>query len=77
MIQHDVEKSRFVYAKDGVESVLEYHRDGKNVDFNRTFVPSELRGQGVAEKLVREGLAWANAEALNVAASCSYVQKFL
>lgn len=77
MIEHQVEKSRFVCAKDGFECVLDYQRAGEEIDFNHTFVPSELRGQGLAEKLVREGLAWAKEQQLNIQASCSYVQKFL
>ena len=36
-----------------------------------------LRGKGLAEQLVEVGLAWANAEQLNVKASCWYVAKFL
>lgn len=77
MVEHQTEKSRFVINKEGYECVLDYQREGDSVDFNHTFVPSELRGQGLAEKIVREGLAWAKAENLDIHASCSYVQKFL
>ena len=34
-------------------------------------------GKGLAEKLVRTGLAWANQQGLKIRASCWYVQKFL
>jgi predicted GNAT family acetyltransferase len=50
---------------------------GQHVDFTRTYVPSELRGKGLAEKLVHYGLAWASAEHLSISASCWYVARFL
>tara|TARA_R110002167_G_scaffold305579_1_gene509770 strand:- start:60160 stop:60417 length:258 start_codon:yes stop_codon:yes gene_type:complete len=76
-VQHQASQHRFVVVTQGVEAMLEYHLDGQNIDFHRTFVPPTLRGQGIAEKLVRTGLAWAKAQKLNVSASCSYVVKFL
>ncbi|QHS15310.1 GNAT family N-acetyltransferase [Shewanella sp. Arc9-LZ] len=76
-VQHQASQHRFVVITQSVEAVLEYHLDGQNIDFSRTFVPPALRGQGIAEKLVRTGLAWAKAEKLNISASCSYVAKFL
>lgn len=76
-VTHQVEQHRFVVVIQGVEAMLEYHLDGKNTDFHRTFVPPELRGQGIAEKLVRTGLAWAKSQDFNIRASCSYVVKFL
>jgi len=47
------------------------------VDFVSTFVPPALRNQGLAEKLVREGLKWARDNQFNIEASCWYVDKFL
>lgn len=77
MVEHQQEKSRFVIQQQGHECLLEYQLTATAIDFHHTFVPPELRGQGLAEKLVRTGLAWARAENLNINASCSYVQKFL
>ncbi|MCL2919461.1 GNAT family N-acetyltransferase [Shewanella litorisediminis] len=74
---HDKTNQVFLLAANGVEARLEYHRQGDSIDFNRTFVPPELRGQGLAEKLVRHGLAWARKQGLDIHASCWYVQKFL
>ena len=76
-VQHQFEQHRFVVVIQGVEAMLEYHLDGKNIDFYRTFVPPKLRGQGIAEKLVQVGLAWAKSQHFNIKASCSYVVKFL
>ena len=76
-VVHHPERCCFVINSDGIESVLQYRRDRNDVDFTRTYVPPELRGRGLAEKLVRHGLHWASAEHLNIRASCWYVAKFL
>ncbi len=47
------------------------------IDFTYTFVPETLRGHGIAEKLVRTGLAWAREQGFEIEASCWYVQRFL
>ena len=48
-----------------------------NVVITFTFVPESLRGQGIAEKLVRTGLAWAREQGYQIEASCWYVRRFL
>ena len=77
MIEHQAEQSRFVLLKDGHECVLDYLVTGKDINFTHTYVPFALRGQGLAELLVKEGLAWANTQGYTLHASCSYVQRFL
>jgi uncharacterized protein len=77
LIQHLPQQQRFVLQVDGAEAVLDYQLAGNSIDFTHTFVPPEFRGKGLAEKLVRYGLAWAKTEQLNIRASCWYVQKFL
>ncbi|MCL2912646.1 N-acetyltransferase [Shewanella corallii] len=74
---HESNHSRFVIVLEEHQAELDYRLNGHDVDFCRTFVPPELRGKGVAEKLVRAGLTWAKAQQLNISASCWYVQKFL
>ena len=76
-IEHQQDKQRFIIPINDYEAVLEYRLDGKHIDFNRTFVPDELRGKGLAERLVRHGLKWAKAQNFEIQASCWYVQKFL
>jgi predicted GNAT family acetyltransferase len=77
IVEHQHDKQRFVIPVDGHEAVLEYRLDGQHIDFSRTFVPDELRGKGLAERLVRHGLKWAKAQEFEIGASCWYVQKFL
>ena len=77
-VEHQPGKQRFVVLSGGMESVLEYRVLPRNgIDFSRTFVPEELRGQGIAEKLVRTGIAWAREEGYTLQASCWYVKRFL
>lgn len=77
-ILHEPGRQRFVVTVDGQESVLEYQRMGNDtVDFVRTFVPTGLRGRGIAERLVRSGIAWAQAQGLQMQASCWYARRFL
>lgn len=76
-IQHQTEQQRFVLQLDGAEAVLNYALSDNRIDFHHTFVPPAFRGKGLAEKLVRHGLAWAKAQQYQLSASCWYVQKFL
>jgi len=77
LIQHHAEQQRFVLKLDGAEALLDYQLSGNCINFHHTFVPMAFRGKGLAEKLVRHGLAWANTQHYQLTASCSYVQKFL
>lgn len=75
---HDIAAQRFTLAYPEGEGSLDYEYNGdKRVVFTHTFVPSTLRGRGVAEALVRTGLAWAQANHLAIETSCSYVARFL
>lgn len=80
-VEHQVENNRFVLLKNEHECVLDYTLSGDDgaeiIDFTRTYVPFALRGQGLAEKIVEIGLAWAKEQGYQVEASCWYVKKFL
>ncbi|MBZ9613341.1 GNAT family N-acetyltransferase [Rheinheimera maricola] len=77
LILHQAEQQRFVLQLAGAEAVLDYTVNSNNINFHHTFVPPAFRGKGLAEKLVRHGLAWAKSQQYQLYASCSYVQKFL
>jgi predicted GNAT family acetyltransferase len=77
IVEHNVAASRYEAILEGHRSVAEYAINGDQMIFTHTFVPPELRGRGVAEKLVRVGLADARAKGLKVVAACSYVAKFI
>ena len=76
-IQHSLKENKFFGSDGDEEIVLEYILTGSKVDFTHTFVPARLRGKGYAEKIVRQGLAWAKDQDLTITASCWYVAKFL
>ena len=76
--QHQPERQRFIVQDGKDEAVLEYRLlQGNGIDFTRTFVPEALRGQGIAEKLVRTGLGWAREQGYEIQAGCWYVARFL
>jgi predicted GNAT family acetyltransferase len=77
MVIHQAEQQRFIIEQDGHECVLDYVVEGKQIDFTHTYVPFRLRGKGLAEELVKEGLAWAKTQGYDIQASCWYVRKFL
>jgi len=77
-VVHQPGKHRFVSSSGAEESVLEYTLlPGNVIDFKRTFVPESMRGQGIAEKLVRTGLRWAREQDYEMTASCWYVKRIL
>jgi len=77
IVRHNSAEKRFEIEVDGHLSVADYERHGEEIHFTHTFVPGELRGRGIAEKLVRAGLGYAREEKLRVVPVCSYVAKFV
>ena len=51
MIEHQPQQNRFVITKGEHQCLLTYRLDGTNIDFDHTYVPFALRGQGLAEEL--------------------------
>ncbi len=77
-IRHDEAGSRFVATVDGHEAYVAYRAvDDKTLEYRRTFVPTELRGQGLAAKLVAHALGYAREHGYSVIPTCSYVRSFV
>ena len=76
-VSHNPSASRYEAVVDGHLSVCEYELDGDRMIFTHTVVPPELRGRGIAEKLVRAALAGAREQQRKVTPACSYVAKFI
>lgn len=77
-IVHQPEHARFITVIDDQQARLDYELMPRHgINFTFTFVPQSLRGQGIAEKLVRTGLAWACEQGYQIEASCWYVRRFL
>lgn len=76
-VMHNVAGHRFEAEVDGRLSVAEYELREGEIAFTHTHVPPELRGRGIAEKLVRAALEYARQERLRVVPECSYVAVFI
>ena len=76
-VTHDPNARRYSLVVDDVQAVLDYELDDQRIIFTHTFVPPELRGLGLAEALVRRGLADARAANQRVVPQCSYVARFI
>lgn len=77
LVRHNPAEHRFEADVDGKLSVADYVLRGTEILLTHTFVPPELRGRGIAEKLVRVALEYARSERLRVVPSCSYVDAFI
>src|SRR5207237_9921452 len=52
-VEDEPARSRWVAHAGEVRAFANYMRDGDTITFTHTFVPPELEGQGVGQKLVR------------------------
>lgn len=77
-VQHDPDARKFFIAADGGESRLSYRPagDGK-LDFVSTFTSPELRGRGLAGRVVAAGLDYAREQGLQVIPSCPFVGSYV
>jgi predicted GNAT family acetyltransferase len=77
IVRHNPPQHRFEAEINGLLSVADYELRGTDMVMTHTFVPPELRGQGIAENLVRAALEYARNERLRVVPACSYVEAFI
>lgn len=77
-ILHQIERQQFVCTVDDKLSRLAYRRlDASTVEAYSTQVPTELRGQGIADRLARSFYDWCQAEGLTIVPTCSYIEVWL
>ncbi len=76
-VLHSATERRYELTVAGHLSVCEYELAGNRMIFTHTVVPPELRGRGIAEKLVRTALAEARELGRKVTPACSYVARFI
>lgn len=74
---HDKVNNRFVINIDGLDSFVEYSLNEKEMNLYHTYTPPQLRGKGLAEKVVRTAIEYAKENSLKVIPSCSYVAVFM
>jgi len=78
-MNHITDQSKFQIETDGHLSELLYtlNEKLKTIDIHRTYVPEELRGQGLAGRLNKAALAFAEESGYKVIATCSYTAGYL
>ena len=77
VVRHNAAESRFEVVVESFLAVADYELTAGTMVMTHTFVPPELRGRGIAEKLVRAALDWAAAERHRVVPACSYAATFV
>jgi uncharacterized protein len=76
-VVNDLQGSRFVLDVGGNEVYVLYAEDNETIDLYSTYTPQQLRGQGLAEKVVLAAFEYAKEKNLKVIPSCWYVRVFL
>lgn len=74
---HKPDENRFESSVEGYPSKLDYIQDGKNFVITHVGVHPELRGQGVAGRLVEVSLEYAREKSLRVIPMCSYAAAYM
>jgi predicted GNAT family acetyltransferase len=74
---HDKTNSSFVIKVDDTSSYVSYNLNKGVIEFYTTYTPPQLRGKGLAEKVVRAALDFARENNFKVIPSCSYVRVFI
>jgi len=76
-VTHNSAENRFeTYIGDKL-SKMDYIQDGKNFVITHVGVNPDLRGQGVAGKIVEVGLEYAKEKSLRVIPMCSYAAAYI
>ncbi|MDQ8193246.1 GNAT family N-acetyltransferase [Coraliomargarita sp. SDUM461004] len=76
-VTHLANKSRFEIRIGTLVAKLEYQITNGNMTIHHTFVPTELRGQKLAEKLAAAALEFARQSRLKVVPQCSYIEAYI
>jgi len=74
---HNPEKNRFETTIDGKLSKLDYLQNGNNFVITHVGVHPDLRGQGVAGKIVETGIEYARENSFRVVPMCSYAAAYI
>jgi predicted GNAT family acetyltransferase len=76
-VTHNPAENRFETWVEGYQSKLDYIQDGKNFVITHVGVHPEIRGQGIAGKIVEASLAYARENSLRVIPMCSYAATYI
>ncbi|QTN31978.1 N-acetyltransferase [Akkermansiaceae bacterium] len=71
-------KQRFeLRSGSGEPAVLSYPDRDENIVMDHTYVPAQLRGQGIAAAITRDALLEARRLGWKIVPDCSYVETFI
>jgi len=76
-VRNNTQANRFEIEHEGHQAVAEYSLGGGVITFTHTFVPPQMRGEGIADALARVALATARKEGLRVIPSCSFFARYM
>ncbi|KTD15535.1 glutaredoxin [Legionella gratiana] len=77
-IRHDKQNQKFYVKKNNEESNLKYKKlDEQTLDYYATFVPENLRNQGIADNITDYALQYAKDNNYQVVPSCPYVRSYI
>lgn len=76
-IRNNTEKKRYELDTDGHVSVADYHLDDDRLVITHVGVPEQLRGRGIAAKMMDGVVADANARGLTIVPVCSYAAAYM
>lgn len=76
-VTHNETDHTFEAWVNGLPSKLDYIQEDKNFVITHVGVHPELRGQGLAGKIVEAGLAYARRSSLRVIPMCSYAAAYI
>jgi uncharacterized protein len=76
-VRHNAAASRFESTVDGLLCRADYRLEDGVMRMFHTEVPAALEGRGIASRLVRAALAYADANDFRVLPQCSYVAAYV
>ena len=76
-VRQNTQLNRFELDVGGQMAVANYRFEGDIIAFTHTEVPPEMRGRGIASRLVAEALQLARGKGLKVRARCDFVATYL
>ena len=76
-VENNEAAQRFEVKVGNQLAVVEYRRAGNNIIFTHTGVPPALEGQGIASKLARSALEYAQQQQLTVFPFCPFVASYI
>lgn len=77
-VKHDKTGKRFYIPVEIGEAYVSYRMENEEtIDLHETFTSPNLRGKGLAGKVVKGALEYADEHQLKVIPTCPYVKKYM